>query len=88
MSHRHRRSCRFCQDSRITPNTLFQGVWALLLSRYSGNADVVFGVTVSGRPPELAGVEEMIGLFINTLPLRIQVDEAEQLVPGYSPCSR
>ncbi|MAM88882.1 MAG: non-ribosomal peptide synthetase [unclassified Hahellaceae] len=72
---------RFCQDSRITPNTLFQGVWALLLSRYSGNADVVFGVTVSGRPPELAGVEEMIGLFINTLPLRIQVDEAEQLVP-------
>ncbi|MGE8360383.1 non-ribosomal peptide synthase/polyketide synthase [Pseudomonas sp.] len=64
---------QFCQRHRVTPNTLFQGAWALLLSRYSGNPDVLFGVTVAGRPPQLSGVEEMIGLFINTLPLRVQV---------------
>ncbi|PAU59158.1 non-ribosomal peptide synthetase [Pseudomonas indica] len=67
----------FCQTRRITPNTLFQGAWALLLSRYSGLRDVLFGVTVSGRPPQLAGVEEMIGLFINTLPLRVRIDEQQ-----------
>ena len=67
----------FCQSRRITPNTLFQGAWALLLSRYSGLRDVLFGVTVSGRPPQLAGVEDMIGLFINTLPLRVRIDEQQ-----------
>ncbi|SFV09579.1 non-ribosomal peptide synthetase [Pseudomonas sp. OV546] len=64
----------FCRHRRITPNTFFQGVWSLLLSRYSGQRDVVFGVTVAGRPAELTGVAEMIGLFINTLPLRVSVD--------------
>ncbi|MDN5513859.1 MAG: amino acid adenylation domain-containing protein, partial [Pseudomonas sp.] len=68
---------QFCQSRRITPNTLFQGAWALLLSRYSGMRDVLFGVTVSGRPPQLAGVEDMIGLFINTLPLRVRIDEQQ-----------
>ncbi|ATQ76400.1 hypothetical protein CR152_19100 [Massilia violaceinigra] len=71
---------RFCQTHRITPNTLFQGVWALLLSRYSGNRDVLFGVTVAGRPADLAGVEQMIGLFINTLPLRVAVEEDQPVV--------
>jgi non-ribosomal peptide synthetase component F len=54
-------------------NTLVQGAWALVLSRYSGQHDVVFGATVSGRPPELKGVEEMVGVFINTLPVRVKV---------------
>ncbi len=58
---------------RLTLNTLVQGAWALVLSRYSGQQDVVFGATVSGRPPELEGVEEMVGLFINTLPVRVRV---------------
>jgi len=57
----------------VTLNTLIQAGWVLLLSRYSGNADVVFGTTVSGRPLGLAGVESMIGLFINTLPMRVAV---------------
>ena len=57
----------------LTLNTLIQGAWALFLSRYSGQQDVVFGATVSGRPPELQGVEEMIGVFINTLPVRVRV---------------
>ncbi|MFZ5918976.1 MAG: amino acid adenylation domain-containing protein [Chloroflexota bacterium] len=58
------------QQNQLTLNTLVQGAWALLLSRYSGEEVVVFGATVSGRPPELAGSEAMVGLFINTLPVR------------------
>ncbi|ANZ40481.1 hypothetical protein BBK82_35180 [Lentzea guizhouensis] len=57
----------------LTVNTVVQGAWALLLSRYSGESDVVFGTTVSGRPGELPGVEQMIGLFINTVPARVSV---------------
>jgi amino acid adenylation domain-containing protein/non-ribosomal peptide synthase protein (TIGR01720 family) len=60
----------------LTLNTLVQGAWALLLSRYAGEPEVVFGVTVSGRPAELPGVEEMVGVFINTLPVRVPVDAA------------
>lgn len=58
----------------ITVNTLMQMAWALVLSRLTDRSDVVFGVTVSGRPPELVGVESMIGLFINTVPLRVRLD--------------
>lgn len=58
----------------ITVNTLMQMAWALVLSRLTDRDDVVFGVTVSGRPPELAGVETMIGLFINTVPLRVRLE--------------
>jgi thioesterase domain-containing protein/acyl carrier protein len=61
------------KQHHLTLNNLFQGVWALLLNRYSGEEDVVFGTTVSGRPPDLAGAESMIGIFINTLPIRIKV---------------
>ncbi|WNW10413.1 amino acid adenylation domain-containing protein [Pseudomonas sp. DTU_2021_1001937_2_SI_NGA_ILE_001] len=69
-----RRLQELCQHYQLTPNTWIQGAWALLLSRYSGNRDVLFGVTVAGRPTELAGVEEMVGIFINSLPLRVDVD--------------
>src|SRR5262249_32570176 len=55
----------------LTLNTLVQAVWAILLGRLTGSDDVVFGVTVAGRPPEIAGVESMVGLFINTLPVRV-----------------
>ncbi|WP_146231940.1 non-ribosomal peptide synthetase, partial [Lentzea atacamensis] len=58
---------------RVTLSTVVQAAWALLLSTYSGDDDVVFGLTVSGRPAELAGVESMVGLFINTLPVRAAV---------------
>jgi amino acid adenylation domain-containing protein len=59
------------QSHQVTPNTFLQGAWAILLSRYSGDRQVLFGVTVAGRPTDLPGVEDIIGLFINTLPLRI-----------------
>jgi len=58
----------------VTINTLLQMAWALVVSRLTDRDDVVFGITVSGRPAELAGVETMIGLFINTVPLRVQID--------------
>lgn len=61
---------------RLTLNTLIQGAWAILISRYTGRDDVAFGATVSGRPPEVAGVESMLGVFINTVPVRVQVDDA------------
>ncbi len=61
------------RQHRLTLNTLVQAAWAMWLHRYSGLPDVVFGVTVAGRPPQLPQVEQMLGLFINTLPLRIQM---------------
>ena len=64
----------------LTLNTLIQGAWAILLSRYSGETDVVFGQTVSGRPGDLDGVEDMIGMFINTLPVRVSLGEDTTLV--------
>ncbi|MBY8947246.1 amino acid adenylation domain-containing protein [Pseudomonas sp. SH10-3B] len=70
-----------CQQHQLTPNTWIQGAWALLLSRYSGSDDVLFGVTVSGRPTDLPGVEDIVGLFINSLPLRVKVDDAQTVVP-------
>jgi amino acid adenylation domain-containing protein len=63
----------------VTLNTIVQGAWALLLSRYGGQRDVLFGTAVAGRPAELDGVETMVGLFINTLPVRIGVDPAAPL---------
>jgi amino acid adenylation domain-containing protein len=62
----------FSQQHGITLSSIIQGALALLMHMYSGENDIVFGVTVSGRPPELVGSEKMIGLFINTLPVRTQ----------------
>ncbi|WP_433710949.1 amino acid adenylation domain-containing protein [Nocardia sp. CA-084685] len=67
------------RESGATVNTMVQSAWAMLLAMMTGRTDVVFGGTVSGRPPELPGVEEMVGLFINTLPVRVQLDPAEKV---------
>ncbi|MGK5544758.1 amino acid adenylation domain-containing protein, partial [Streptomyces sp. URMC 127] len=61
----------------LTLNTVVQGVWGVLLGRLLDRRDVVFGATVSGRPPEVAGVGDMVGLFINTLPVRVRWEESE-----------
>jgi len=63
----------FSQQHQLTINTLVQGAWALLLSEYCGQQDVVYGVSVSGRPADLPGMEQRIGLYINMLPLRSKV---------------
>ncbi|HEX4722554.1 MAG TPA: amino acid adenylation domain-containing protein, partial [Pseudonocardiaceae bacterium] len=64
----------------LTVNTVVQGAWALLLSRYGGGDDVVFGTTVSGRPAELPGAEDMIGMFINTIPTRVRLRADDTVV--------
>ena len=64
----------FAKRERVTLNTLLQGAWAQLLRRHTGQRVVCFGATVSGRPAEISGSEDMVGLFINTLPV---VDQAK-----------
>ncbi|MEO7330850.1 MAG: condensation domain-containing protein, partial [Minicystis sp.] len=71
----------FARKQKLTASTLLQGAWALLLSRYSGEEDVVFGVTVSGRSAPLPGIEQMMGLFINTLPVRVSASPGEGVLP-------
>ena len=68
-----RRLRQFAQASRLTLNTLVCGAWALLLASSSKRGDVVFGATVNARPAALDGVEMMLGLFINTLPVRVRI---------------
>ncbi|MGW5388459.1 amino acid adenylation domain-containing protein, partial [Nocardia sp. NPDC003963] len=63
----------------VTANTVLQVAWAVLLGRLTGRDDVLFGATVSGRPPELPGVETMVGLFINTIPVRVRFDRNESV---------
>ncbi|NDJ18573.1 non-ribosomal peptide synthetase [Myxacorys almedinensis] len=72
---------QFARQHQLTPTTLVLAAWSLLLSRYSGESDVVFGITSSGRPASLSGVEAIAGLFINTLPVRVQVNPEATLVP-------
>lgn len=69
------------RQHQLTLNTLFQGAWALLLSRYSCENNVVYGCTVSGRPVDLVGSESMVGVFINTLPVWVKVDTEQSLLP-------
>ncbi len=71
----------FAKHHHLTLNTLFLGAWALLLSHYSKEKDVVFGTVVSGRPVTLPGVESIVGLFVNTLPTRVQISPQDSLVP-------
>ncbi|OIN52091.1 non-ribosomal peptide synthase/polyketide synthase [Pseudomonas costantinii] len=66
-----------CRTLQITPNTLIQGAWLLLLQRFTGQSTVVFGATVAGRPAGLANADNILGLFINTLPV-IQTLDPEQ----------
>ncbi len=57
---------------KVTINTIVQAVWGILLQRYNNTDDVVFGAVVSGRDAEVEGIESMVGLFINTIPLRVK----------------
>ncbi len=63
----------------VTLNTVLQGCWAIALGELTGRSDVVFGAVSAGRPPEVAGIEDMVGLFINTLPVRVRLDPAATL---------
>ena len=68
----------------LTLSSLVQAAWSVLVSRYSGKQDVVFGLTVSGRPSDLPGVSSMVGMFINTIPARSNLSSATstlELIP-------
>nr|QEO73686.1 condensation domain-containing protein [uncultured bacterium] len=67
------------REHGLTLNSVLQGAWGLLLGLLTGREDVVFGATVSGRPAELPGVESMIGLFINTVPVRVRARPADRI---------
>jgi len=69
----------FAQRHGLTLNTLVQAAWALLLARLTGKRSLCFGATVAGRPTELAGSEQMLGLFINSLPVAIQLPAEQPL---------
>ncbi|MEV8015622.1 amino acid adenylation domain-containing protein [Streptomyces sp. NPDC086554] len=69
----------FARRGGLTLNTVVQGAWAQVLGALTGSDDIVFGATVSGRPPELPGVESMIGLFANTVPVRLRLDPARSV---------
>jgi hypothetical protein len=69
----------FARSHRLTLNTVVSGAWALLLGHASRRDDVVFGATVNAQPPDLDGIETMLGLFINTLPVRFQVPPAAKV---------
>ncbi|WP_279496512.1 condensation domain-containing protein [Actinocrispum wychmicini] len=64
----------FARHGKVAFNLLFQAVWAVMLAEHTGEQDVLFGMTVAGRPPDLAGVEQMVGMLINTLPVRVWVE--------------
>ena len=70
---------RQARSHSLSLNTILQGAWAILLGRLTGRDDVVFGTTVAGRPAEIPGIETMVGLFINTLPVRVRLRPAEPL---------
>ncbi len=72
---------RWAREHHVTLSTLIQGAWAMLLSHYSGDEDVVFGAAFAGRPAELAGIEAMVGPCVNNLPVRLQVRAEDGLVP-------
>ncbi|KOU26542.1 hypothetical protein ADK52_09155, partial [Streptomyces sp. WM6372] len=63
----------------VTLNTVVQQAWAVLLGHMTGQDDVVFGATVAGRPAQIPGIESMVGLFINTVPVRVRLKPAESV---------
>jgi bacitracin synthase 3 len=65
------------RQNQVTINTVFQSIWGILLQRYNNTQDVVFGTVVSGRPSQIPGIESAVGLFINTIPIRIQNGDAQ-----------
>ena len=70
----------FAKQAQLTLNTIIQSAWGILLSRYSGENDVLFGATVSGRPVDLPGADTIVGLFINTLPVRVLIEKDEPVI--------
>ena len=63
---------KLARENQVTINIIFQTIWGILLQKYNDCHDVVFGAVVSGRSPEIPGIENMVGLFMNTVPIRVK----------------
>lgn len=72
---------QLASQHKLTLAAMVQGVWSVMLARYSGQADIVSGVTVSGRPASLPGVESIVGPFTNSLPVRTHVNRDHACLP-------
>ncbi|MFB2772374.1 condensation domain-containing protein [Pelatocladus sp. BLCC-F211] len=70
----------FAKKNRLTLATLVHGIWSILLSRYTCRHNIIYGCTVTGRPVDLAEVESMVGMFINTLPINVKLNPEQQLL--------
>jgi iturin family lipopeptide synthetase A len=70
----------FCRNQMVTLANTFQAIWAVILNKYFKQNDIVFGIIVSGRNAEIEGIEDTVGLFINTLPIRIRIEDDCSLV--------
>jgi len=71
----------FARAHHLTLGTVLQGAWAAMLHRHSGERDVLFGAVSSGRSVDLAGVDQLVGMFINTLPARVRFEASDRLAP-------
>lgn len=69
----------FSRREGVTLASLFYGVWAILIHKYNQAKDIVFGITVSGRDSRVKGIQDMVGLFINTLPLRLRINPGDEI---------
>ena len=74
---------QFSRQNHLTLNSLFQGAWAFLIGNHSGDVDIVFGATHSGRSAFIEGIESMVGIFINTLPVRIYLDPEKNVLSWF-----
>lgn len=79
---------RVARGHDLTLSTVVQGAWGVVLSHLTGRTDVVFGATTSGRPAELAGVESMVGMLLNTLPVRVRLDGGQRVVEMFAELQR
>ncbi len=70
---------KYAHCHHLTINTLLQGAWALLLHHYTGCNDVIFGMTTSGRSVDIPSIEEMVGLFINTVPIKVSISNDQRI---------
>ncbi|MCP4155666.1 MAG: amino acid adenylation domain-containing protein, partial [bacterium] len=69
----------YARKTKITLTTLLYGAWGILIHKYTGSSDVVFGTTVSGRNADVKGIEDIVGLFINTVPLRVKTNNDDTI---------
>jgi amino acid adenylation domain-containing protein/non-ribosomal peptide synthase protein (TIGR01720 family) len=74
----------YAQQHGLTVNTIMQGAWAFILHAYTGNPNVAYGVTVSGRPAALPDVEQRVGMYINTIPLHTAIDRNSDIISWLS----